>query len=301
MTEYPVVGGREPCPCGSGRRYKACHGKGASRAALTFISRPFENLPNECDWVAMREIVPAALAEVKLAKDPRRVFIVTALPNAIAALHRKDGVILVGLQTPTGSGDASRDVAGALLAALESEPGDAIGAADPQNTVRLQELLDLTFPFDVEVTEGFDFWFAQGEELSKEVQESLDELAEGMIGTVRIKAPIGAAYWCEFPERSVVRWVLDTEEEKSLDALARLSVAGNLSLGEASRYLGAFRADGLLVPVWEVDPTKPARGFEIQITALHRDFELGIKNSTPLSSEERRARAGIVGRQLTLR
>lgn len=301
MTEYPVVGGREPCPCGSGRRYKACHGKGASRAALTFIRRPFEGLPSECDWVAMREIVPAALAEVKLINDPRRVFIVTALPNAIAALHRKDGVILVGLQTPTGSGDASRDVAGALLAALGSEPGDAIGAADPQNTVRLQELLDLTAPFEAEVTEGFDFWFAEGEELSKDVQESLEELAEGMIGTVRIKAPIGAAYWCEFPERSVVRWVLDTDEEKALDALARLSAAGHLSLGDASRYLGAFRADGLIVPVWEVDQAKPARGFEVQLTALHRDFEEALGVTTALTSEERRTRAGIVGRQLTLR
>jgi hypothetical protein len=301
MAEYPVVGGREPCPCGSGRRYKACHGKGASRAALTFIARPFEGLPGECDWVAMREIVPAALASVKLLKDDRKVFIVTALPDAVAALHRKDGVILVGLQTPTGSGDASRDVAGALLAVLSSEQGDSIGAADAQNTVRLQELLDLTAPFEVEVTEGFDFWFAQGDELSKEVEENLKELAENMVETVRVKAPIGAAYWCDFPDRSVVRWVLDTDEEKALDALARLSAAGNLWLGEGSRYLGAFRADGLLVPVWEVDRDKPARGFEVQLTALHRDFDVALAVATPLSSVERRARAGIVGRQLTLR
>lgn len=301
MTEYPVVGGREPCPCGSGRRYKACHGKGASRAALTFVSRPFVDLPGECDWVAMREIVPAALAEVKLKNDDRRVFIVTALPNAIAALHRKDGVILVGLQTPTTSGDASRDVAGALLAALDSEPGDAIGAADPKNTVRLQDLLDLNAPFEVEVTEGFDFWFAEDEVLSSEIKRNLEELAEGMVGTVRIKAPIGAAYWCEFPDRSVVRWVLDTDEEKALNALARLSASGSLTLGEGSRYLGAFRADGLLVPVWEVDQAKPARGFEVPLVALHRDFDLALANQTPLSIDERRARAGIVGRQLTLR
>lgn len=301
MTEYPVVGGREPCPCGSGRRYKACHGKGVGRAAVTFVARPFEGLPGECDWVAMREIVPAALAEVKVINDDRKILIVTALPNAIAALHRKDGVILVGLQTPTGSGDASRDVAGGLLAALRSEPGDSIGAADPKNSVRLQELLDLTLPFEIEVTEDFNFWFAEGEELSKENQESLEELAEGMVGTVRIKAPIGAAYWCEFPDRSVVRWVLDTDEEKALDALARLSSVGNLSVGAGSRYLGAFRADGLLVPVWEVDRAKPARGFEVQVAALHRDFELALAVLTPLSSDERRVRAGIVGRQLTLR
>ena len=33
--DVPVVGGREPCPCGSGRRYKACHGRAAAgRRAL---------------------------------------------------------------------------------------------------------------------------------------------------------------------------------------------------------------------------------------------------------------------------
>ncbi|HUW79103.1 MAG TPA: DUF5926 family protein [Candidatus Nanopelagicaceae bacterium] len=301
MTEYPVVGGREPCPCGSGRRYKACHGRGASRAALTFVARPFEGLPGECDWVAMREIVPCALAEVTLADGGRKVLVATALPNAIAALHRKDGVILVGLQTPTGSGDASRDVAGAILAALDSEPGDAIGAADPQNTVRLQEILDLTSPFEVEVADGFNFWFSSDEELSEEAEESLKELAEGMVETVRFKSPIGAAYWCDFPDRSVVRWVLDTDEERALDGIARLSVAGSLTIGDGSRYLGAFRADGLLVPVWEVERGKSARTFEIPLTVLHRDFEAAVTSSRALSSDERRARAGIVGRQLTLR
>ncbi len=299
MADYPVVGGREPCPCGSGRRYKACHGRDA--ASLTFVARPFAGLPGECDWVAMREIVPAALAPVKLADSDRSVLIVTALPDAVAALHRKDGTILLGLQTPTNSGDASRDLASALLAALSTEPGDRIGTGNANNTVRLQDLLDLTESFQVEVTEGFDFWFAHDEELSKETRANLDELATGIVQTVRLKAPIGSAYWCEFPERSVIRWVLDTPEELALDALARLSVTGNLVLGEGSRYLGAFRAAGLLVPVWEVDQVKPARSFEVPLIALHHDFASALAIRTPLNGEERRARAGIVGRQLTLR
>ena len=33
------VGPREPCPCGSGKRYKACHGK----AGGVFVARPFAN------------------------------------------------------------------------------------------------------------------------------------------------------------------------------------------------------------------------------------------------------------------
>src|SRR6187401_1348918 len=66
-ADIPVVAGREPCPCGSGRRYKACHGRAAGHAAETFVARPFEGLASECDWVALREIVPAATAGLTLA------------------------------------------------------------------------------------------------------------------------------------------------------------------------------------------------------------------------------------------
>ena len=51
------VGPRQPCPCGSGKRYKACHGAEGGAAAV-FVGRPFEGLPSECDIVAMRELVP---------------------------------------------------------------------------------------------------------------------------------------------------------------------------------------------------------------------------------------------------
>lgn len=45
--EVPVVGAREPCPCGSGRRYKACHGRAAAQAATELVHRPFEGLAGE--------------------------------------------------------------------------------------------------------------------------------------------------------------------------------------------------------------------------------------------------------------
>ena len=53
-----------------------------------FVARPFEGLPNETDWVAMREIVPAATATVRFAKGkapegaPDEVTIATVLPLA---------------------------------------------------------------------------------------------------------------------------------------------------------------------------------------------------------------------------
>ena len=49
------IGPREPCPCGSGKRYKACHGS----AGGAYVARPFEGLSGERDLVAMREFVPS--------------------------------------------------------------------------------------------------------------------------------------------------------------------------------------------------------------------------------------------------
>src|SRR5687768_18177654 len=83
-AEVPVVGAREPCPCGSGRRYKACHGREAADAVGQFVARPFEGLAGECDWVALREIVPAATAPLALSGERagREVTLATVLPMA---------------------------------------------------------------------------------------------------------------------------------------------------------------------------------------------------------------------------
>lgn len=130
--EIPVVGAREPCPCGSGRRYKACHGRAASHAVTELVQRPFEGLAGEGDWVALRELVPAATVELTL-KDglPEgvpSVTLATVLPLAWPALRREDGSVLLGLQNDTPSGDLSRDLADTLLRALEAKPGTPVEA-----------------------------------------------------------------------------------------------------------------------------------------------------------------------------
>src|SRR6478609_6840460 len=159
--EIPVVGPREPCPCGSGKRYKSCHGLAASRAATTLVRRPFEGLPSECDWVALREIVPAATATVSLvgANAGRTATVATILPMAWPAFVRGDGGLYVGLQTVSSSGDPSRDAAHALELALEADPGQPVGTgALPTTGPRLQDLIDVSASFEVTVHEGFDYW-----------------------------------------------------------------------------------------------------------------------------------------------
>src|SRR5512135_2380187 len=147
----PVVGGREPCPCGSGKRYKACHGRAEREASARLVSRPFAGLAGECDWIAMREIVPAATAVVRTVADAgdQDVTVATVLPMAWPGLRRPDSSIVIGLQTAGGSGDPSRDAADALMRALAAEPGSPIPERDlPGPGPHLQDVL-VDRPFEV--------------------------------------------------------------------------------------------------------------------------------------------------------
>jgi hypothetical protein len=307
VTEVPVVGAREACPCGSGRRYKACHGREAARAGEALVARPFAGLPGEPDWVALREVVPAATAPLALAPDVAArhdgvsVTLSTVLPLAWPALRRADGAVLLGLQTHTASGDPSRDVAAALLRALDSEPGTPVVPAGlPEAGPRLQDVLDLSAPLQVTVHEGFDYWIEGTDESGPEVRSSLERANAAVVPTVRLTG-VEAAYWCRMRERDHLRWVMPHEEEALLDALARLAVAGATGLGEGTRYVGSFRAHGLLVPVWDLVPGTPAEAVEEPAAAFGQRLEEALAATAPLTAEQRRARQGLMSRQVTLR
>src|SRR5438309_3688921 len=87
------VNPKAPCPCGSGRRYKHCHGS----AYAPPVTRPFEGLPGEVDWVALRELVSAATATLRTT-DGREVTLTSVLPGGAPALVRANGEILIGVQ-----------------------------------------------------------------------------------------------------------------------------------------------------------------------------------------------------------
>src|SRR5688500_16602794 len=302
-AEIPVVGAREPCPCGSGRRYKACHGREAAKAVGKFVARPFEGLPGECDWVAMREIVPAATAALTLSgkRADRAVTLATVLPLAWPALVRTDGAVLVGLQVPGGSGDASRDVADALVRALDAEAGTPIVAgALPGPGPRLQDLLDPAAALDVRIHQGFDFWLDAAQERTAEVTESMERANEAVIPTTRLES-VEAAYWCDIGGRRHLRWVLPHDEEQLLAGLARLAAAGQDGVGAGSRYVGSFRADGLMVPVWDLAPDPESGEVEEPAAAFAERLGSALTESKPLDGAQRRALAELRSRQLTLR
>ena len=87
-----------------------------------------------------------------------------------------------------------------------------------------------------------------------------------------------------------------------LDAFARLHAAGESALSDVpSRFVGSFRADGLLVPVWELTEGTLADGCEDAAADFLSRLDAALAQTTPLTSEERRARAGLQNRQITLR
>ena len=290
---------KAPCPCGSGRRYKHCHGSGYTPP----VRRPFEGLPGEADWVALRELVPAATAVLTTAEG-RSVTLASVLPGGAPALVRTSGEILLGVQLPTSSDDVSRDLGTTLAAALEApagapvDPGPigAAGSAGP----RLQGLLDLTAPLEVTVHDDFGFWL-EGQEAGPAALAGLEHANEMALPTVRL-AGLDAAYWVRpSAERAHVRWVRTEAEEPLLDALARLSAAEQLTLGEGTRYAGAFRAHGLVVPVWDVPAGTPAEEWAGPAAGLQSRLESALAVTDPLTADERRARAGLLSRQITLR
>ncbi|WP_393059336.1 DUF5926 family protein [Streptomyces sp. LN549] len=302
--EIPVVGAREPCPCGSGRRYKACHGRAAAQAVAELVQRPFQGLAGECDWVALRELVPAATVELTLKgglpEGVPSVTLATVLPMAWPALRRDDGSVLLALQNDTSSGDLSRDLADTLQRALEAEPGSPVAARRvPAEGPRLQDVLDADAPFAPVVHPGFEFWVPDAENATAEVSASLERANDAAIPTVLLSG-VDAAYWCETPEKNHLRWVMPHPEEQLLDALARLHAAGASSLGEGTRLVGSFRAHGLMVPVWDLPSAMGAEECEKPAAAFAERLATALASDTPLTAEERRARGGLTNRQVTL-
>jgi Family of unknown function (DUF5926)/SEC-C motif len=297
-TPAGEVAPRQPCPCGSGRRYKSCHGAGD-----VAVARPFEGLAGECDWIALRELVPSATAPLRLADaGDREVVLATVLPLALPAIVRADGRVLLGLQVHARSGDVSRDLAHALEQALAADPGTMVPAGGlPGPGPRLQDLLDPAAPLEPTLHEDFGFWLEDDTSTrSAEVQASMERANTAVVPTVRL-AGVDAAYWCRIGARAHLRWVMPAEEDALLDALARLGAAGELPLGDGTRYAGSFRAHGLLVPVWDLPVDEPAETWAEPAAAFAVRLAGALAAAGPLSSAERRAREGIRGRQLTLR
>ncbi len=294
------VGPRQPCPCGSGRRYKNCHG--SADGVPAYVARPFEGLPSECDVVALRELVPAATAPLTIQGTDRAVTLCTLLPMAAPAMVRDNGEIWLGLQVQHQFGDPSRDLAAVLTEALDvAEQGGSgiVGlTSQPGAGPRLQDLVTDT-ALTVTVHDGFGFWVADAED-DAATAAALEQANEAANPSARLTS-VESAYWTDVGTKEHLRWVMPEPEGPLLDALARLHAAGRDRLVDDSRLVGMFRAHGLLVPVWDLPLGTGAEALEEPAAAFAAALEEALADGSDLTQEQRAARAGLANRQVTLR
>ena len=268
-----------------------------------FVLRPFEGLADEADWVALREILPVATGTARTLEDYGGVdvTVTSILPEGWAGLRRSDGTVLVALQTLTGSGDASRDIADTILRTIDLVPGTALVSSTlPEPGPRLQDILDPEVSFNLQLQDSFDFWLDPAKKNDPGIAEAIKEANESIFPTERVPG-VSSAFWCRMGKRTYVRWVRTEDEEAVLDALARVHAARKTDLNGNGKVLGAFRAAGLSIPVWEVDSNLDVEELAEPFTALSANLEAAFAQDTPLDSAQRRARAGLVSRQVTLR
>lgn len=274
------------------------------RAPIPFVARPFEGLPREVELVAMREIIPCATMSARTNAEHGAVDFdfVTALPDGRGAMVRGDGRILVALQTRSNSGDLSHDAGAALLTAIAAKDKGDEGLVDfdvRDPAERLQDILDPDSLSEMVLEESFAFWLDPEEELDDATRRAIEENREEIIPTVKVEGVEGM-YWCEM-NRNFVRYLSDVEESPLFDALARVQAAGRATLGEGSRFIGAFRACGIAIPVFELADGVRAEDIVEEAAALEKAIAAALKVKDPLTPDERRARQGMVSRQVTIR
>jgi hypothetical protein len=294
------VGPRQPCPCGSGRRYKACHGAPGG-AAPVYVSRPFEGLPSECDIVALRELVPAATAPLPLSGEyaDREVTLVTLLPGAAPAMVRDGGEIWLALQVQHHFGDPARDLGAVLTSALaEQEPGVVGLTDDPGEGPRLQDLV-AGGELAITVHDGFDFWVADVPD-APDLMGVLEQANASVHPTARLTG-VPAAYWTDVGTKEHLRWVMPEPEDRLLDALAKLHASGDDVLVPDSRLVGMFRAHGVLTPVWDLPLGTGAEALEEPADAFAAALADALADGSDLTAEQRAARNGLAHRQVTIR
>jgi len=151
---------------------------------------------------------------------------------------------------------------------------------------------------DITVHENFDFWIDG--EITPQVQASLERASEQANPTTRLTSVV-AAYWTQIGAKEHLRWAMPMAEEHLVDALARLHAANADDLGPGTRFVGMFRALGIVVPVWDLPLGTGAEAIEEPANAFGLRLAEALADETPLTDEQRRARAGLVHRQVTLR
>ena len=177
---------------------------------------------------------------------------------AAPAMVRDSGQLWLGLQVQHNFGDPSRDLGAVLQLAIDADEPGVVGLTDPPGEgPRLQDLVT-DEQLTVTVHDGFDFWVSDVED-KDDLAAALEQANAAANPTARL-TQVEAAYWTDVGTKEHLRWVMPEPEDRLLDALARLHVAGKDVIVEGARLVGMFRAHGLLAPVWDLPARHRPRG-----------------------------------------
>lgn len=289
------------------RRKKVARKNRTFRPPIMPVARPFEGFEGEATLVAMRELLPAATlpATTTVEYGACDFSFVTLLPDAAPAMVRADGAVLVALQTRSHSGDAAHDLGVALQAALDLKERVDAGEAEP-SIVRVDvrdpgpRIVDMVNTLgDLVIEEDLGFWMAPDADDDEDVRAAIAETAKELVPTKQVPG-VDDTYWHDM-EKIFVRWVRSEDESQLFTALARLQVTDQLTLGHDSRFIGAFRALGLSIPVFEFPQRVEPEDLTEAVQELEKNVCAALAVTDSLTDDERRVRAGLVSRQVSLR
>ncbi|RRO81055.1 preprotein translocase subunit SecA [Corynebacterium bovis] len=302
---------KEDLPEGMSRRQAKLAARAAERAALEKDPRAYEGYAAETDLVALQEFVPSAHVRVRTTGIDRPVSLCTVLPGAVSALVRAEdegGEVFVALQTQQRGNNPQRDLAFALSWAASAAPGSTleVGIADGTEPP-VTDLLPQDQELDIEVADDFAWWLPESQRNNPQIAASLEQANASVLPSRRLDVDVpGAVWWIDPGEKAHIRWVRPEAEDELLDALARVAADGGLHLGENTRFAGAFRTHGLLVPVFDLDNTVPYTEFAGPVAELDRRISAALETGRgeaggQLTAEEHKAKQTIIARQVTIR
>lgn len=297
---------QENLPEGMSRRQAKLAARAAERAKLQRDTRPYEGYAMEADLIALQEFVPSAHVRVDIDGVERPVSIVTVLPGAVAALVRADedgGEAFVALQTQRRGDNPNRDLAFALNWLKTAKPGDSLDTGISDGTEPpLADLLPKDTQAEISIEQDFSWWVTEEQRNNPQVMATLQQANDSVLPSHRVEADIkGAAWWIDPSEKAHIRWVRQEDEAALLNALARIHAAGELHLGEGSKFAGVFRTHGVLVPVWDLDNSKEHTTWAAGLEELDKKIADALDNSDSLTADEQKAKQTIISREVTIR
>ncbi|MCT2288473.1 DUF5926 family protein [Corynebacterium sanguinis] len=296
---------QEELPEGMSRRQAKLAARAAEREALQKDPRPYAGLAAEADLIALQEFVPSAVARLEVGGEP--VNIVTVLPGAGAALRRSEadgGQRFVALQVGAHSQNPGRDLAYALNWVLSAAPGESLQSTVSDGTQpELSSLIDAAATLEITEHQDFSWWFPEDAAVPAEVRQALSRANDAVIPSTRVAADVPGSIWWVNPGggKGHIRWVrTDDNENQILAALARIAARGELTVGEGSKFAGAFRTHGIVVPVWDVDPSVDAASYAGALEQLEKKISAEYFDDAQLSADERKQLDNIKSRQVTI-